>query len=240
MMLAIPCLWNHSLPEFEYDEERYLFEFDPWAPKFHQPMNYQSLLLIARMTGSIMKHLSIRIIEARDDRNFETKCIKWVDSATWLNKYQLDARSRIMMNAASVRQLLHEIGGEVAFNSFQRQIRKIIRTVRNAIKEVLCSCVPSLPDTALELTFLHLIHNGGVRNLGMLSMNYVEESCSIKKLYQLLGNIFEDLKRIMFNVNGEMFCPTELKKLIQALDKEYNSYISFISSYTESLVPLHR
>merc|ERR1719309_1425770 len=108
---------------------------------------------MARMTGSIIMHLSNRIVEASNDRDFDEKCSKWVDSETWLNKYQLDPKSRIMMKAASVRQLLLEIGGEVAFSNFQSQIQKIIRTVRNAIMEVLCSCVPSLPDTALELTF---------------------------------------------------------------------------------------
>ena len=143
------------------------------------------------------------------------------------------------MKAASVRQLLLEIGGEVAFSNFQNQIQKIIRTIRNAIMEVLCSCVPTLPDTALEMILFHLIYVDGVRNLGMLSVNHVEESCLIKKLYQLLGKIFADLKRIMFNVDGEMFCPTELKELLQTLDQEYKSYLSFISSYTESLDPLH-
>jgi len=238
-MLAIPCPWNHSLPEFEYDEERYLFEFDPWDSKFHQSMTYQSLLHMARMTGSIIMHFSNRIVEARDDRDFDEKCSKWVDSDTWLNKYQLDPKSRIIMKAASVRQLLLEIGGEVAFSNFQSQIQKIIRTIRNAIMEVLCSCVPTLPDTALEMILFHLIYVDGVRNLGMLSVNHVEESCLIKKLYQLLGKIFADLKRIMFNVDGEMFCPTELKELLQTLDQEYKSYLSFISSYTESLDPLH-
>ena len=201
--------WDIEDEEFGFDEERYLFEFDPFVEYFdlkdnleELTMTYQSLLELAEMTCQLLSAWKKRKliggehdVESNDDEPF---------NSFGLNLYQLDPTERDELRSYSINKLLRVFGGEEEVLNFVEQVSQLVKFLKKCLLHILGGCLPpALPYPVLSSILSHLLAIEGLDKFGQVtkqeSQKILEIEC-MDKLYLSLADVYDHLKVVMFNI----------------------------------------
>jgi len=209
--------WGIFDDEFGFDEESFLFEFDPFLEYFELKddcdvvtMTYQSLLQLAKMTSLLLSAWQKRSIaveesnleEARpeDDQPFQSIPGDWFG----LNLYHLESKEREELRAYSVDKVKRLFGGEEEIVKCKEELANIVKILKKCLLDVLGHCFPlPLPYPVLSSILSHLLAVQGLDKLGMVNKEQEDkdmEMVCMDKLYLSLADVYDHLKVVMFNI----------------------------------------
>eukprot|EP00092_Neocalanus_flemingeri_P026586 GFUD01028813.1.p1 GENE.GFUD01028813.1~~GFUD01028813.1.p1 ORF type:complete len:332 (-),score=76.54 GFUD01028813.1:87-1082(-) len=204
--------WDR-MEEFDYDEETYLFEFDPFDEYFYLlkddtgivVMTYQSLLELAKKTCQLLSAWKLRTSSSpcneTDIGSIDDKSL--APHVFGLNMYSVCHESRDELKIYSVAKLLQILGSEDEVFNFQEEVNQVVKFLKNCLKDILESCLPPLPHTVLRILFSQLLGVKGLQKLGQVLEQEpikVVEKDYMDKLYLSLAEVYDHLKVIMFNI----------------------------------------
>jgi len=227
-------VWDFAcLEEYNFDEERYLYEFipedvyeDPSLNRF-QTVSYQDLVDLSDMTKKLVNAWKKR----KDDSS--SKIID-VDRKSFSfrggsNLYQLDEEDRELLRAWSVQELLLRLGGNEEVLHFETKISDAANFVNRTMLRFLSSCFPLMPYPVLRIILAHLIKQAGMKNFESLTENPDEEGRLIVKMYSALSKIFVNLKVLMFDAEANVEIE-DFTVRIHKLEETLLEFSSFVQS----------
>eukprot|EP00092_Neocalanus_flemingeri_P020799 GFUD01022536.1.p1 GENE.GFUD01022536.1~~GFUD01022536.1.p1 ORF type:complete len:359 (+),score=101.80 GFUD01022536.1:118-1194(+) len=202
--------WGILNDEFGFDEESYLFEFDPFMEYFELPdvdcagvvtMTYQSLMELTEKTYQLLRAWKKRSL---NEKEVETNQDDPVHSFG-LNLYQLvDPKERDELKTYSVAKLLHIFGSNKEVSKFEEEVNQMMKFLRKCFLDILARCLPSaLPYPVLSTILSHLQEAKGLHNVGLvtkLECSKMMEKEYMGKLYLGMASVYDHLKVVMFNI----------------------------------------
>eukprot|EP00092_Neocalanus_flemingeri_P038051 GFUD01041420.1.p1 GENE.GFUD01041420.1~~GFUD01041420.1.p1 ORF type:complete len:335 (+),score=108.10 GFUD01041420.1:97-1101(+) len=194
-------VWGILVDEFGFDEETYLFQFDPFKEYFDLKVTYQSLMELIEMTYQLLRAWKKR---ASNEQDVETTQDDPFHSFG-LNLYQLvDPKERDELKTYSVAKLLHIFGSNEEVSKFEEEVNQMMKFLRKCFLDILARCLPSsLPYPVLSTIFSHLQAAKGLLNVGVvtkLECSKMMETEYMDKLYLSMADVYDYLKVVMFNV----------------------------------------
>eukprot|EP00092_Neocalanus_flemingeri_P091921 GFUD01116620.1.p1 GENE.GFUD01116620.1~~GFUD01116620.1.p1 ORF type:complete len:365 (+),score=116.09 GFUD01116620.1:90-1184(+) len=194
-------VWGILVDEFGFDEETYLFQFDPFKEYFDLKVTYQSLMELIEMTYQLLRAWKKR---ASNEQDVETTQDDPFHSFG-LNLYQLvDPNERNELKTYSVAKLLHIFGSNEAVSKFEEEVNQMMKFLRKCFLDILARCLPSaLPYPVLSTILSHLQAAKGLHNVGLvtkLECSKMMEKEYMGKLYLGMASVYDHLKVVMFNI----------------------------------------
>jgi len=192
--------------EFGFDEERYLFEyeptdhvrFDPNYPGFPSP-SYQLVFTKTEMLSNLLGAWQKRSIS-----NLEGEFSNSEYSDLDMNLYQLGGEDRDKLRSSSVRKFLEVMGGQEQVVEFREKIDQLLILTKKVLGSILARCLPmDVPYPALRNILSHLMREEGLHNVG-----YMSSDDEVEKMYEGFHRSFLDdcvtffycyMKNVMFN-----------------------------------------
>jgi len=220
--------WDIYDDEFDFDEERQMFEFDPFAEYFALAeensntivMTYQTLGKLAEMTFSLLEAWNRRSeLSVGEDQN----SINSFQLA--LNLYQLEPKERDELRVYSVLKIGRLLGGSEEVLELKRKVGEIVNLVKNVMMRILSACLPcSLPYPVMSLVLSHLVSVEGAAKIGQVVVDdeiKVQEMKIMDELYHAMADVFDHLKVIMFNIEPNSLAsePSLLEKKSKLQEK---------------------
>eukprot|EP00092_Neocalanus_flemingeri_P091925 GFUD01116624.1.p1 GENE.GFUD01116624.1~~GFUD01116624.1.p1 ORF type:complete len:367 (+),score=118.87 GFUD01116624.1:90-1190(+) len=198
-------VWGILVDEFGFDEETYLFQFDPFIEHFDLKdesdvvtMTYQSLMEVTKMT-----HQLLRVWKKRSSVEQDVK-VTPDEPFHGLNLYQLqDPRERDELKTYSVAKLLDIFGSNEEVSKFEEEVNQMMKFLRKCFLDILARCLPSsLPYPVVNTILSHLQTVQGLRKVGVvtkLKCSKIMEEEYMDKLYLSMADVYDHLKVVMFN-----------------------------------------
>eukprot|EP00092_Neocalanus_flemingeri_P039324 GFUD01042814.1.p1 GENE.GFUD01042814.1~~GFUD01042814.1.p1 ORF type:complete len:347 (+),score=114.83 GFUD01042814.1:175-1215(+) len=204
--------WDIGYEEFGFDEETFLFEFDPFVEYFDMKddsdvvtMTYQSLVKLTEMTCQLlrawMKRSSASLGDEQDNKTTQDEPFNWDFG---LNLYQLDPKERDELKSYSVAKLVRIFGSDEEVSKFEKTVNQMGKFLRKCLLDILGSCLPhSLPYPVLSTILSHLMAAKGLHKVGLvtkLKSSKMMEMEYMDKLYLSLADVYDHIKVVMFNI----------------------------------------
>jgi len=217
-------IYYDDVIEFDFDEERRMFEFSPVENSDSIVMTYQALAQLAEMTVSLLDAWKRRSEQSvHEYKDYESsdriECLK-----VGLNLYQMERKDRDELRAYSVWKIEKLLGGNGKVLELKRQVGKIVNFVKNVMMRILSTCLPcSLPYPVMNLILSHLLCEEGVAKIGQVAVEEgikVEEIRNMDELYNAMAYMFYDFQYIMFIPNLLLEIePSLFEKKVKLIEK---------------------
>jgi len=203
-------------PEFNFDEERFAFDFDPMDSELFDEsedgnilMTYQALSKLAEMTAKILRawekraanvseshYLTPPVLDDDDGLRFQRR-------VRFLNLYQLERAERDYMRACSVSLLDTSFAGCKDVEGLRQKVVHILNFVRRVILNILSNTFPyPMPYPVMNTIMSYLLSGKGAVKIGLLSTDKskeVVERKDMKELYLAMADVCIHMKVAMFN-----------------------------------------
>jgi len=172
-------------PEFGFDEERFLFDFDP--PSCHSlTISYQKISSLAKMTSKLFGAWKMRSmagdLQDKQPLTLSKDSItsklsgaynKLADDAWFdgnhnsdnidMNLYHLEHEDRAMQRAISVMFLLDAMEGEEEFEKLLEKVDRTVSLSEKALSHIVGRCLPmELPYPAMSIIISYLVDSKGL------------------------------------------------------------------------------
>jgi len=181
-------------PEFGFDEERYLFVFDPPSAN-SLTISYQKLASLAKMTSKLFaawkgrsladdlqSEQPLTLSEASITSKLSGDYNKCVDDDghhseySQFNLYQLEQEDRAILRAISVKFLLDAMEGEEKLDKFIEKVDRTVTLSEKALSYIVGRCLPmELPYPAMSSIISNLVDMEGLDKVGLMT-DHQEES----------------------------------------------------------------
>jgi len=200
---AVYDVWNID-PEFEYDDEWPIFDFDPFS-EYPWPYHDSDKIMITYQALSKLSENTSKLLEAwirRSESVPSTDLHHLDEDCDGMNLYQLELEDRVALRAFSVKKLERLFGGRAEVLKLKQMVDKITVFVKRVMMTILGSSLPCpVPYPAMHIILAYLLPGKGAGNLGQVSIdkNAVElEREWMKQLYLSMAEVFGDVHDIMF------------------------------------------
>jgi len=221
-------IWDIDDPEYDFDEERFLFEFDPWIENDFDfdTGSYQSLVRIAEMLSKILHAWRKR--SGLIDLEEEESSLKEVsDSDQHWNLYQMDPEDRTKLRSNSVKIMSDLLGGKSAIHQFTEKVDKTVILLKQVLNLLLDRCLPvHMPYPVMSTLISHLLEEGGLDMLGTMAEgeedSEEQERQGMEELLNAMGSVYDETKSIMFDYYYESF-----PNILSYVKECENSFIKF-------------
>eukprot|EP00092_Neocalanus_flemingeri_P038055 GFUD01041424.1.p1 GENE.GFUD01041424.1~~GFUD01041424.1.p1 ORF type:complete len:365 (+),score=119.59 GFUD01041424.1:109-1203(+) len=192
--------------EFGFDQETYLFQFDPFVEYFDLKdesdvvtMTYQSLMEVTEMTYQLLKVWKKRSSVEQDVK------ITQDEPFHGLNLYQLgNPKERDKLKTYSVVKLLGIFESNEEVSKFEEEVNQMRKFLRKCFLDILAQCLPSsMPYPVVNTILSHLQTVEGLHKVGVvtkLKCSKIMEEEYMGKLYLSMANVYDHLKVVMFNI----------------------------------------
>jgi len=200
-----------ELEEFGYDNETYLYEFNPFVEYFELKnsqdvvvMTYQSLLELAEMISQLLHAWMERRLSRPENNDMDPT--KVFCNPFGLSFYQMDYHERDACKNYSVEKLLRVFGGDNEILIFKKEVDQIVKFLKTCLLHILESCFPfPLPYPVLSSILSKLLTEKGVLKIGYVLKQKAQvevgvEADYMEKLYLKMADVYDHLKVIMFNI----------------------------------------
>jgi len=225
--------------DLDEDYDLHLFRSTDETFSTEKSLGFEALYILSNRTSKILNVWNKRLNAIKGDFEFEVKCQMWdhfiVKRPTSItHSYQLFQYRRGLFYAWSVRRILTELGGEENCQRYQKSIHKKLGELKVLmLKNVLSGCLPHLPDLILEYIVKCCIEDeeASARLCSHLSYNNEEGRMLHKKLFQVLCDVYNEWRIVLYNLNDGMYLsglPSAAK--VDSLDEDVNSYRLYVSS----------
>jgi len=209
---------------YVFDDERYLFEYNPNSPRYRDPKvpavpSYSNLVLLMERTSELLGAWKKR---SRSDLQDETdadhpnpystarKVSELMKSMLIIqNLYRKD---RAKFRSYSVRKFSELLGGEEEVEKFSEKVKHAVAFVKRVLNVIISKCLPiELPYPAMNKILSQLMRDEGLQNVGFLSSEDEDDSEEeeeegkftetevVNHLYYSLAVFYRYMKIIMFN-----------------------------------------
>jgi len=192
-------------PEFGFDEERYIFEYeptdhvhyDPNYPGFPSP-SYQLVFTKTEMLSNLLGAW-----QKRSTSNSQGEFSNSEYSDLDMNLYQLGGEDRDKLRSSSVRKFLEVMGGQEQVVEFREKIDQLLILTKKVLGSILARCLPmDVPYPALRNILSHLLREEGLHNVGYMSsddeVEKVDERVHLSLLDDCVTFFYRYLKNVMF------------------------------------------
>jgi len=216
--------WDFVRPEFNFDDERPLFDFDPFFEYFELKdesdnvmMTYQALGELAEMTVNLLvawekraaaDHLvrqdyTLLSVEGIDDQLLLRGLDHYQFQPQGLNLYQLEMEERRYLRSNSVWKLEMLLRGSEEVKKLKQVFDRICHFVKRILLAILGNCLPCpMPYPVLKsiLSYLHPVK--GAVNIGLVRTDDSREveRKDMESLYLAIAEVFDHIKVLMFNI----------------------------------------
>jgi len=219
-------------PEFGFDEETYLFEYDPTTHVHYDPnypvepsTSYQLVFTKTEMLSKLLGAWQKRSISNLQEEFSDTEY-----SHFDVNLYQMVEGDRAKLRSFSVRKFLEMMGGQEEVEKFRKKIDQTLILTKKILSSILARCLPmDLPYPALRNILSHLLREEGLHMMGFMSsddeVEKVNERFHLSFLDDCITYLYYYVKRLMFNSfsvtvsNSTMYLRYMMKKFDKHLDK---------------------
>ena len=226
--------WDIEDPEFDFDEERQLFEFDPFSEYFELKdnsdivmMTYQALVQMAETTSDLLVAWKKRSTAANPEDE-ESLPEAGPDSfhQLGLNLYQLEQEDRDELRSYSVWKLMRVLGGKDEVLQLSAKVDQIMNYVKQVLINIMGSCLPSpLPYPVMSIILSNLLTTRGLNKLGHVAKDESVKLVEVKhmdKLYLAMADVFDHLKIVMFNIEpNTLATEPSMKEKKAKLEEEF-------------------
>jgi len=204
------------MPEFNFDDERLKFEFNPLSEYLHLKdengnvmMTYQALGKLAEVTSKLLVAWEKRAAAVHLGRQdpYTIRLNDWVLSVVMvnhynsLNLYQLKMEERNDLLSYSVRKLEMIFGGKEEM----MKLREVVDNISNFVRRVMIASVGhSLPCPmsypVINTILSYLLPVRGAVNIGPVSNDDSKEGEreDMERLYLAMTEVFNHVQEIMF------------------------------------------
>jgi len=221
-------IWD---PEFGFDEERYLFEFDPITNHIHDdpkypkgPPSYQKVYTKTEMLSKLLDAW-----QKRSKENLQEEFSDAEYSDLNVNLYQLEEENRAKLRSFSVRKFLEVIGGQEEVVKFTEKIDQMLIFTKKVLTSILTGCLPmDLPYPALRNILSHMIGEEGLHKVGYMSsddeVEKVDERFHLHFIEDCIMYFYLYMQKLMFN-SSSLPVPNSvgyMRSMIKRFGKHFN------------------
>jgi len=225
--------WGIENPEFNFDDERPMCEFNPHSEYVYLEdedgnimMTYQALGKLADMTVKLFvaweKRAAVDHFERQDPSLLG---VEGEDDSppmffgSNLNLYQLEMEQRNDLRSYSVRELEMLFGGKEEVMKLRQVVDNISIFVKRIISASLGNSLPCpMPYPVINTILSYLLPVRGAVNIGLVTNDDSKEGerNDMIGLYLAMAEVFDLVKRVMFNivVNTIVIGPSTLKETL--------------------------
>jgi len=220
-------------PEFNFDDERLMIEFDPLSEYFYLRdedsnvmMTYQALGKMAEMTTKLLvfweKRAAAYHLEKQDPALFGVEVVDDYPSILFggLNLYQLEEELRDGLRSYSVRKLEMLLGGKEEVTKLRQVVDNISNFVKRIILASVSNSLPSpMPYPVINTILSFLLPVRGAVNIGLLATtddSKEGERNDMIGLHLVMAEVYDLVKMIMFNIEAYSIVmdPSTLKEML--------------------------
>jgi len=216
--------WDIVYPEFNFDDERPMFDFDPFSEYFDLKDESEKVMMTYQALGELAG-MTVKLLVAWDKRaaadhlvrqeptllgvegNEESLLLRGLNHYQFqprgLNLYQLEMEERKYLRSNSVWKLEMLLGGSKEVKKLKQVIDNICHFLKRIVLAILGNCLPCpMPYPVLKtiLSYLHPVK--GAVNIGLVSIDDSREGerKDMERLYLSMAEVFDHVKVIMFNI----------------------------------------
>jgi len=226
-------LYDDVIEDYNFDGKECLYKFNP--SEFYvvplanecQIVSYQDLVDLSDMAKKMVAAWKMLNEDSASELNdIEGKMFSFKGD---LNLYQLDEEDRMLLiRAWSVRSLLKRLGGHDELLLFDAKISEVVSFLHTNILRFFSTCFPLMPYPALRIILVHLIQQGGLKNIDILTENRDEEARHFVKLYSALAKIYVGLKELMFDAAESNLDIEVVQLCFRRLEEAFSEYSTYM------------
>jgi len=189
--------------EFGFDEERYLFEYEPanhmqYYPGGRSP-SYQIVFIKTEMLSKLLDAWQKR---SKSNLQGDFSDAEYTDID--VNLYQLEEEDRDKLRFFSVRKFLEVMGGQEGVVKFREKIDQTLIFTKKVLTSILAKSLPmDLPYPALRNILSHLMRDEGLHMVGYMSSDDEVEKVGERLILSFLEDcimfFYYSMKKVMFN-----------------------------------------
>ena len=228
--------------DLDEDYDLHLFKSTDETFSTEKSLGFEALFILSNRTSKILNVWNKRLDAIKDDFEYEVKCQKWdffisKRPTSITQSYQLFRYRRGLYHAWSVRRILSELGGEENCLRYQKSIHKKLCELKVLmLKNVLSGCLPPLPDLIFEYIVNCCIEDeeASTSLCSHLSYNNEEGRMLHKKLFQVLCDVYNEWRIVLYSLNDGMYLtglPSADK--LDSLGEVVKSYRMYVSSLVD-------
>jgi len=196
-------------PEFGFDEESHLLEYNPLVDcSDDSAISYQRLLTVADMMFKLLsawKKRSRSGQQVNDNEDLDLDFTK--------NLYQMEQADRMKLRSHSVLRVLEIFEGENEIERLSVKVSQVATFLKKVLRLLVGRCLPmALPFPVMSTILSHLIREEGLHKVGfvdeedekegeLVEVGEFSELRNMTILYDKIANIYTFTRDIMFNNN---------------------------------------
>jgi len=199
----------HPRPEFGFDEERHLFEYNPLDSSDYLATSYQRLLTATDMMFKLLGAWKKR----RSKSGQQVNDYEDLDLDFTMNLYQMEQENRIKLRSDSVLKVLEIFEGENEIEKLTDKVSQAVTFLKKVLTLLVGRCLPmALPFPVMSTIISHLIREEGLHNVGFVGEEDEKEGELVEAgelpelrdmtiLYDNIAHVYTFMRDIMFNNN---------------------------------------
>jgi len=211
--------WDIEKPEFHFDDERPLFEFDPISDYYDLRVEeydnnvvimttYQALGKLAEMTAKLLVAWEKRAAADQLEKQDPSLLLFIEDDDGYpllegLNLYQLEMDERSALRSHSVLKLETLFGGKEEVMKLRQFVDDISKFLKRIIHASVSNSLPyPMPYPVVSNILSYLLPVRGAVNIGLVTNadSHVGEIRDMESLYLAMATVFDSVKVIMFTI----------------------------------------
>jgi len=232
-----PDMWD---PEFGFDEERYLFAYDPITNHIHydsDDLGGSSYQIVFTKTEMLSKLLGAWQKRSKGDLQGGFSDAEYSDLD--MNLYQLEEEDRAKLRSFSVRKFLEVMGGQEEVETLKEKIDHILILIKKVLSSILARCLPmDLPYPALRNMLSHLMREEGLHKVGFISSDadekVKEDYCHLFSLEDSISFFYLYMKKMMFNSFPHL-APISSFSTMRDKIKIFEEHLNKLSVFAENM-----
>jgi len=227
-------------PEFGFDEERYLFEYEP-TDHVHYDPNYPGYSSSYQLVFTKTEMLSnlLGAWQKRSTSNSQGEFSNSEYSDLDMNLYQLRGEDRDKLRSFSVRKFLEVMGGEEQVLEFREKIDQVLIFTKKVLGSILARCLPmDMPYPAVRNILSHLMRDEGLHNVGYMSsddeVEKVDERFHLSLLDDCVTFFYCYMKNVMFD-STSLKVPSSTMSYMKDMMKIFEKHLSELRLLAEKM-----
>ena len=200
--------WDIKSPEHDFDDERPMFEFDPFSGYFDHKneygevlMTYQALGELAEMTAKLLEvwgeRAALEHIERQDPTPLGFEGDEDYRLFQGLNLYQMEVEERSELRSYSVMRVEMLLGGKEEVMKLKQVVNYISNIVKRIIDASVGNSLPCpLPHPIINTILSYLLPVRGAVNIGpvITDNSKDDENNCTKGLYLSMAEVFHHIQ----------------------------------------------
>jgi len=238
-------------PEFGFDEERHLFEYNLLDASDPSATSYQRLLTVTDMMLKLLGAWKKRSRSGQQVNDVEDLDLEDLDPNFDINLYQMGQEDRIVLRSYSVLKILEIFEGESEIEKLTEKVNQAVTFLKKTLGLLLGRCLPmALPFPVMSTILSHLISEEGLLKVGLVGEEEKNESESearvlplelrdMMNMYDNIAHLYSLIRDVMFSFyRGVRVSTEELRQRKEELIKSVDDMMEALGDKLDSDGPV--